>query len=276
MVDFQNVARTHVLRALGEYDRRGADEFLSHHGFGRVREYVLLHDQKEYDPKAVLGVALQYAVGRQARSDEFSGGKEGAATVLEGLGFQVEYRGDALPTGVDAATVGSEKAREAWATAARDALLDTARRYHAVVTYKELSTAVMSASGITTRQLVHYWIGDVLGRVAADCEGRGEPLLSALCVNAQGSVGDSYADAVEAVRGARPEDPDQHAAEERLACYRAYAADLPEGGGAPALTAKLASSRDRTRRARRAERVIPVCPKCHMALPGTGVCDYCE
>ena len=33
------------------------------------------------------------------------------------------------------------------------------------------------------------WIGDVLGRVADECQSRGEPLLPALCVSIQGGVG---------------------------------------------------------------------------------------
>ena len=43
---------------------------------------------------------------------------------------------------------------------------------------------------------MHYWIGDVLNRVSRDAFGRGEPLLSALCVKADGTVGERYAAAV--------------------------------------------------------------------------------
>lgn len=279
MVDFKKVDRDHVLRALSEYDRRGADDFLSHHGFESARDYVLIYEKREYDSRAVLGVAHQYAVGLPARAEDFSDGEEGAAQVLESLDFQVDHRGAgsaAADLGVDASEVGTEKARDAWAEAGRGVLLDTAHRYHAVVTYKELATAVKAKSGISTKQLMHYWIGDVLGRIAAECAKRDEPLLSALCVNAEGSVGDSYGEAVLAATGTRPADPDQHAAVERLKCYQAFGAELPAGGGVAALTPKLKSSRDRAKRARQAERVKPTCPKCHMELPGTGVCDYCE
>ena len=117
-------------------------------------------------------------------------------------------------------------------------LLEAAGRYRALVTYKQLATAVQEAAGITTTQPMHQWIGDVLGRVTDDCQSRGEPLLSSLCVSAQGSVGQGYADAVEHARGTRPSDPDDHAANERLSCYRHWeATGLPRDGGTPLRTA---------------------------------------
>ena len=113
--------------------------------------------------------------------------------------------------------------------AARDVLLETARRYHAVITSKELAAAVMSLSKIHTRRPSHYWIGDVLGRVSADCAERGEPLLSSLCVNAEGSVGAAYGPAVVAARGSLPGDADDHAARERLECHRKLRRRPPHG-----------------------------------------------
>ena len=123
-------------------------------------------------------------------------------------------------------------------------LLEAAARYRATVTYKQLATAVQEAAGITTTLLMHQWIGDVLGRVTDECQSRGEPLLSSLCISAQGSVGQGYADAVERARGARPADPDEHAAEERLSCYRHWEADgLPRDGGTPLRTAHFTPAR---------------------------------
>jgi hypothetical protein len=177
---------------------------------------------------------------------------------------------------VDASDVGAEHARSAWATAARQVLVDAAHSYHSVVTYKEVSAAVMGMTGVRTKQLTHYWIGDVLGRVSVECVERDEPLLSALCVNAQGSVGEGYAEAVLLARGTRPEDADGHAADERLECYRHFGADLPAGGGRPAFTPTVKSSRDRARKARQAERIAPLCPKCHTEVPSTGVCGFCD
>src|SRR4051812_6045507 len=101
---------------------------------------------------------------------------------------------------------------------ARDALVDVARRYNQTTTYGQLAAEVQTRSGVRTKMLMAHWIGGVLGAVADDCTQRGEPLLSALCLSEDGSVGDGYAEAVERATGERPGDVDQHAAEERLSC----------------------------------------------------------
>jgi hypothetical protein len=195
----------------------------------------------------------------------------------------------------DASEVGHPTARAAWAEAARPVLLEAAGRYRATVTYQKLATAVQEATGITTKQLLAQWVGDVLGRVTDDCQSRGEPLLSSLCVTAQGSVGQGYADAVERARGTRPGDPDDHAAHERLDCYRHWkAAGLPSDGGTPLRTAHFAVARKaratsaaprtstprKTAKAPAKPKVEPkpvaLCPTCYTQLPASGVCDYCD
>lgn len=205
---------------------------------------------------------------------------------------------DPAPEPRDAAEIGSAAARDAWAEAAREVLTETAGRYRALVTYKQLSSAVQEATGVTTSQLMHQWIGDVLGRVTDECQSRGEPLLSSLCVSIQGSVGQGYADAVERARGARPADPDEQAAYERLECYRHWnASGLPRDGGTPLRTAhftpvrKSTPSKPATRTptarkpaARRASSAAPapepkpirLCPRCFTEVPASGVCDYCD
>ena len=115
------------------------------------------------------------------------------------------------------------------------------------MTWKQLSTAVQKSTGITTTQPVAQWIGDVLARVTDECQSRGEPLLSSLCVSVQGSVGEQYADVVERVRGEPLEDPDEHASEERLSCYRHWeATGLPRDGGTPLRTAHFKTVRKTT------------------------------
>lgn len=176
----------------------------------------------------------------------------------------------------EASEIGQEAALEAWAAAARPILEATARTYQGVVTTKDLCAQVQEDSGVRTKQQIRHWVGGVLSIVTADCVARSEPLLSALCVNALGSVGDAYAVAVETHTGTAPADGDDHAAAQRLACYRHFeAAGLPEDGGFAALTPRLAGARDRARKARIAERVVPQCPNCHMELPATGECDNC-
>ena len=292
-VDFNRVDQTDVLLALTEHDELGAEEFLDIYGFKPARTYLLVHEGKTYDSKAILGVAYGYATGTSATSDEFSGGVVGAVKWLEKLGFEVT---SSEPR--DASEVGSGVALAAWAEAARPVLLDVAGRYRRTITLKQLATAVQEASGITTTRPMHQWIGDVLGRVTDDCQSRGEPLLSSLCVSMQGSVGEGYADAVEAARGTRPTDPDEHAAIERLECYRHWQADgLPRDGGTPLRTAHFKTVRragatkpttrpttPRKTAVRKAAPVkevpaakpIPLCPRCFTQVPASGICDYCD
>jgi hypothetical protein len=201
---------------------------------------------------------------------------------------------DATSEPRDAAEVGALTARTAWAEAARPVLLEAAGRYRATVTYKQLAEAVQESTGITTTQLTPRWIGDVLRRVTDECESRGEPLLSSLCVTVQGSVGQGYADAVEHARGTRPDDPDDHAATERLSCYRHWqATGLPSDGGTALRTAHFTHARQarttkptarvaKPRKASTPTKPVPepkptrLCPRCFTQVPASGVCDYCD
>lgn len=89
-------SRDAVLKAIKEYDDLGRDAFLSRYGFGKSRSYVLIHQDKHYDSKAIAGVALKYqpGVGRALRSDEFSGGANTVQAKLEELGFVVRAFGE--------------------------------------------------------------------------------------------------------------------------------------------------------------------------------------
>jgi hypothetical protein len=178
----------------------------------------------------------------------------------------------------EASEVGIEEARAAWALAARPILIEVATHYHEVITYKDLALEAQRVTGVRTSQQMHYWIGDVLGRVSRDSFGRGEPLLSALCVNADGSVGERYAASVaDTTADLADDDGDDHAALQRLACYRHFGAgDLPDDGGSPALTPALTARRARAKKVRLAEAPVDVCPTCNTQLPATKVCDnYC-
>ncbi|MFB7983260.1 HNH endonuclease [Streptomyces vinaceus] len=84
------VTQGSVLRAIAEYDQLGRDEFLAKYGFGEARSYVVMHEGREYDSKAIVGVAHLWDQGRVLRPDEFSGGKDHAAAWLKRTGFQVK------------------------------------------------------------------------------------------------------------------------------------------------------------------------------------------
>ena len=287
MVMFDAVTQDHVRQAIDECDEVGADAFLRRYGFGHSRHYVLWNDGRAYDPVAILGVAQRYATGTAARSSEFSDGKQGAALVLRELGPRRHPRprrgGPAAAPLGERRLAGRLRDRH-WTplaprgpAPAREILIEVAGHYNALVTFRELAGLVQLRSGIRTNQLVHYWVGDVLARVARVCADRDEPLLSALCVNASGSVGAGYAKAVVAVRGELEGDPDDHAATERLACYRAFGARPPRGRRQPALTPQVAAVRDRerARRSTKPQVEATVCPTCNMAIPATGICDNC-
>lgn len=197
-----------------------------------------------------------------------------------------------------ASAVGTEHARATWALAARERLVEAAQDYHSVVTDHELADFVQDRSLIATDQHPRYWIGDVLTRVGRDCVARREPILSALCVTTEGTIGKGYTVAVEEGRREPVADPDDHAAQERLECYRYFGAPLPEGGGVPALPPQLLASRSvrrpsprstgsaasaaSTARPSRAakpaapEKELAFCPVHFTQLPATGVCDLCE
>ncbi len=85
-----------VLNAIAEFDRLGRDRFLAEHGFGRARSYFLRYNDRDYDSKAVVGVAHGYqfpTLGPLSAAD-FSGGEATVAQLLRGLDFEVVQRGE--------------------------------------------------------------------------------------------------------------------------------------------------------------------------------------
>jgi hypothetical protein len=89
---WDRVNRDHVLRAIREYDRLGPDRFFSDHGFAPTTTYEMVWNKRRYPPKAILGVAYEFATGRRLDSGDFEGGKTGAVRVLGNLGFDVEKK----------------------------------------------------------------------------------------------------------------------------------------------------------------------------------------
>jgi hypothetical protein len=89
-ITWDRVTEAHVLRAMQEYDKLGADGFFAQHGFAPATTYKLVHDGHSYPPKAILGTAYEFATGERLASPDFEGGKTGAVKVLEKLGFEVQ------------------------------------------------------------------------------------------------------------------------------------------------------------------------------------------
>jgi hypothetical protein len=168
-------------------------------------------------------------------------------------------------------------AQAAWIPLAREALVRTAGEYQAVISYGELAEELQEKSGIATRQLMRHWLGAVLASVSRECTERGEPLLSSLCVQKDGSIGAGYAADVAAATGSEaPEDIELSAAEARLACYRHFGAVMPADGGSPSFTPTVAKRRMTAKRRAREDRVRPKCPSCGIETPASGICDYCD
>jgi hypothetical protein len=91
-VAWDTVSHGDVVRAIGEYDRLGADQFFATHGFAPTTTYDLVWEKRLYPPKAILGTAYELATGTRLASGDFEGGKTGAVKVLAELGFTVQPR----------------------------------------------------------------------------------------------------------------------------------------------------------------------------------------
>ncbi|MEU5161445.1 HNH endonuclease [Streptomyces sp. NPDC020875] len=83
------ISRDGVLQALTEYDELGQEGFLAKYGYQPATGYVLLHEQRTYDSKAIAGVAHKFDQGRALKPNELSGGRSHAARWLARLGFTV-------------------------------------------------------------------------------------------------------------------------------------------------------------------------------------------
>lgn len=73
--------REQVLAAIAEFDQIGREAFLRKYGYRPARQYVLVHNGREYDSKAIAGVAAGLS------AYDFSGGMATVQKELERLGF---------------------------------------------------------------------------------------------------------------------------------------------------------------------------------------------
>ncbi|QSR16520.1 hypothetical protein [Novosphingobium sp. KA1] len=95
-----SVTRHGVLQAIDEFDSIGREAFLAKYGFGKAKKYLLWHEGKPYDSKAILGAAFSYLPGSPSplKPEDFSGGYLYAVPALKKLGFSFEI--DDVPTEV--------------------------------------------------------------------------------------------------------------------------------------------------------------------------------
>lgn len=87
------LSRAAIERAITEYDELGRDAFLSKHGFGRATAYALVVDGREYDPKAIAGVAYGFDHPQEGtlRNTDFNGGLQ-LRSAYRPAGFDVVLR----------------------------------------------------------------------------------------------------------------------------------------------------------------------------------------
>jgi len=164
----------------------------------------------------------------------------------------------------------------AWATAGLTELVGVGREYGKYVTYQELSDQLIGRTGITTKVPFRRWIGPVLGEIDRLQRVKPEePMLVSLVVRADGTIGDGYLTTLQQRGREIPEDLDDHAAQERFRCYQFFGAKLPEDGGSPQLTEKVAVRRSK-RQPSKEVKPKPVCPSCFLQLSATGICSNCE
>jgi 5-methylcytosine-specific restriction protein A len=84
----RDITHAQVLAAIEEYDVVGQEGFLARYGFDRSRAYLLIHDGKAYDSKAIVGAAHGVGPGNQPLSaDQFSGGEATVGRLLRRLGL---------------------------------------------------------------------------------------------------------------------------------------------------------------------------------------------
>ena len=85
-----DVQQADVYAAIAEYDQLGQERFLEKYKMGKATSFLLRHDGKEYDSKAIFAAAHGHHPGLPPlAANQFSGGADDAAKYLRRLGFDV-------------------------------------------------------------------------------------------------------------------------------------------------------------------------------------------
>lgn len=177
---------------------------------------------------------------------------------------------------------------KAWAQAAHEVLVATAARPRGAIDQATLARLVQQRSGIATKQPASKWIAPLLGVIARHCNEKGEPLLPALVVRRDGTVGPIWDEVLRFARMAPPaEGREAHAAAQRAACQQKWAGAVVANSPAPSGPTKVVGATKATKAAeakaqatRRTAKKEPLqgnaCPRCFMQMSLTGVCDNCD
>lgn len=98
-----------VQEAIAECDRIGREAFLHEHGFGPAQNYVLIYRGREYDSKAIAGVAFKKQFPSRDMPTKF-GGLDGAVKALRDMEFVVVGRSEVRDylNGAKSPTAGGE------------------------------------------------------------------------------------------------------------------------------------------------------------------------
>ena len=84
-----------VVAAIEECDQLGREAFLDKYGYGRSRQYSLRYEDREYDVKAIVGVAFgkQFPERGPLANSDLTSGLRTTVPKLRELGFEVVERG---------------------------------------------------------------------------------------------------------------------------------------------------------------------------------------
>ncbi|MFF4311692.1 HNH endonuclease [Streptomyces sp. NPDC001507] len=83
------ITRAGILHAIAECDRLGQEAFRDTYHFRAAASYLLVHEGRQYDSKAIAGVAHLYDFGHALKPSELSGGLKHAVSWLRREGFTV-------------------------------------------------------------------------------------------------------------------------------------------------------------------------------------------
>lgn len=168
-----DITRTQILAAVAEYDELGQDEFLRKYGFARARSYLMIHNGKAYDSKAIVGAAHGFLDGQEPLdAGQFSGGEATVGRLLRRLGFTVQVSGDL--TGDEAVAMIS-KLHVGWSTG-QPAL------YQPITLLWAIGRAYRGAPRIEAWEATRLRVGELLERYGTRGERpRPDYPIAALC-----------------------------------------------------------------------------------------------